>query len=289
MLTVRIFELTTFTNPEIMASIVFYPDKEKNEKSLLLLSFTFNHARLRLSTGLHIPLASWDKEGQKAKPAKDYSDINKKLRETGSFFLDKYDELFPKGCNFSKAEIRMKSDEILDAYKIFSGKKVVAETVKVSLISFIAVFQDRYKNKFHPAHLKHYNGLKNHLENFQTKKGFRVDFDTIGKDFYIKFTDYLKEFGLKPNTVGSHIKRVKRLMNEANEDKLTTNVDHHKREFKIIKEEVDTIYLTENEIMALYEMPLEIPAKRKIRDIFILNCLFRPYRPPIPAIPTPLF
>ena len=101
------------------------------------------------------------------------------------------------------------------------------------------------------AHLKHYNGLKNHLEEFETKKGFRVDFDTIGKDFYIKFTDYLKEFGLKPNTVGAHIKRIKRLMNEANEDKLTTNVDHHKREFKIIKVDVDTVYLTENEIKAL--------------------------------------
>lgn len=61
-------------------------------------------------------------------------------------------------------------------------------------------------------------------------------------------------------------------MNEALDDKLTTNQDHHKREFKIIKVDVDTVYLTENEIKALYEMPIDVPAKRRIRDIFVLNC-----------------
>jgi len=114
--------------------------------------------------------------------------------------------------------------------------------------------------------------LKKHLEEFQAKKGFPITFETIGKDFYIKFTDYLQDLHLKPNTIGSHIKRLKRLMNEALEDNLTSNQNHHKRDFKVIKEDVDTVYLTENEIKALYEMPLEIDSKRKIRDIFVLMC-----------------
>ena len=255
-----------------MASIVFYAEKEKNEKSLLLLSFTFNHERLRLSTGLHVPLKNWDQEAQKAKPAKEYVDVNKRLRETVNFFLDKYDELFPKGIKLSKDEVKRKSAEILEAFKVFTGRKKIVEADRISLISFIAGFQERFKNKISAAHLLHYNGLKNHLEAFQTKKEFRVDFDTIGKDFYLKFTDYLKEEGLKPNTIGSHIKRVKRLMNEANEDKLTTNHDHQNREFKVIKEDVDTIYLTESEIIALHKMNVEQPEFRRIRDIFVLNC-----------------
>ncbi|MGA3014275.1 MAG: site-specific integrase [Bacteroidales bacterium] len=255
-----------------MASVVFYLDKEVDENSLIFVSFTFNHARLRLSTGMHVPLKNCDHENQRAKPEKDYREVNKKLRETVNFFQDKYDELFPKGVQLSKDDTAGKSKEILEAYKIFTGKKKVTSTVPISLISFIAIFQDRYKNKFNPAHLNHYNGLKNHLEDFQTKKSFRIDFDTIGKDFYIKFTDYLAALGLKPNTIGAHIKRIKRLMNEAIEDKLTTNQDHHKRDFKIIKVDVDTVYLTENEIITLYEMTIDLPAKRKIRDIFVLNC-----------------
>jgi len=255
-----------------MASVSFYLGKETDEKSLIFVTFTFNHERLRLSTGLHVPKINWDKEGQKAKPAKDFSEVNKKLREISSLFLDKYDELFPTGMSSSKEEVKKKSAEILDAFNVFTGRKKANRASNISLLAYIAIYQDRYKKKLNAAHLIHYNGLKKHLEDFQEKKKFRVEFYTIGKDFYIKFTDYLKEIGLKPNTIGSHIKRVKRLMNEANEDKLTTNLDHQKRDFKVITEDVDTVYLTENEIKALYEMPLEIPAKRKIRDIFILNC-----------------
>ena len=255
-----------------MASIIFYPDKEKNGESLLLLSFTFNHERLRLSTGLHVPKDDWDQEAQKAKPAKDYPEVNKRLRETVNFFLDKYDELFAKGINLTKQEVKAKSDEIVEAFKVFTGRKKAIEAGRISLLSFIAIFQSRYKSKITSGHLSQYSGLKKHLENFQTKKEFPVDFDTIGKEFYIRFTDYLKELGLKPNTIGADISKIKRLMNEANEDKLTTNQDYKKRDFKIIHVDVDTIYLNENEIKALYEMNIESPLKRKARDIFVLNC-----------------
>ena len=255
-----------------MASIIFYPDKEKNGESLLLLSFTFNHERLRLSTGLHVPKDDWDQEAQKAKPAKDYPEVNKRLRETVNFFLDKYDELFAKGINLTKQEVKAKSDEIVEAFKVFTGRKKAIEAGRISLLSFIAIFQSRYKSKITSGHLSQYSGLKKHLENFQTKKEFPVDFDTIGKEFYIRFTDYLKELGLKPNTIGADISKIKRLMNEANEDKLTTNQDYKKRDFKIIHVDVDTIYLNENEIKALYEMNIESPPKRKARDIFVLNC-----------------
>jgi integrase len=222
--------------------------------------------------GLHVPKENWNQEEQKVKPVKDFADTNKRIRETVNFFHDKHDELFPKGFKASKEDAKNKADKIIEAFQIFTGRKVAATVKKETLISFIPIFQERYKNKFNPAHLKHYNGLKVHLEDFQEKKGFNVDFDTIGKDFYIKFTDYLHEKGLKPNTIGAHIKRVKRLMNEANEDKLTTNQDHHKRDFKVIKEDSDTVYLSLFEIQALYEMPIDNPGKRKIRDIFVLNC-----------------
>jgi hypothetical protein len=37
-------------------------------------------------------------------------------------------------------------------------------------------------------------------------------------------------------------------------------------------DDVDTVYLKENEIKALYEMPIELPAHRIIRDIFVIDC-----------------
>ena len=255
-----------------MASVKFYQYKETNGKTLILITFTFNHERLRLSTGLSCPVKAWDQEDQKVKPVKEFAESNKRLREITKFLLDKYDELFPSESVFSKEEIKKKAIELKNAFQVFSGRKDEEVKTQTTLISLIGIFRDRYKNKLNPFHLMAYNGLKNHLEAFQEKNKFRVDFDTIGKDFYIQFTDYLKEVGLKPNTIGGNIKRVKRLMNEAIEDKLTTNQDHKKRDFKVIKVEVDTVYLTEKEIKALYEMPIEIEETKKIRDIFVLNC-----------------
>ena len=255
-----------------MASVKFYQFKETNGKTLILITFTFNHERLRLSTGLSCPVKAWDQEDQKVKPVKEFAETNKRLREITKFLLDKYDELFPSESIFTKDEIKKKAVELKESYQVFSGRRDEETHIQTTLLSLIEIFQDRYKNKISAGHLVLYNGLKKHLELFQKKNNFRVDFETIGKDFYIQFTDYLKEAGLKPNTVGAHIKRVKRLMNEALEDKLTTNQDHRKRDFKVIKVDVDTVYLNEKEIRALYEMPIEIDETRRIRDIFVLNC-----------------
>jgi len=255
-----------------MAALKFYPHKETRGNTLILITFTFNHARLRLSTGISIPAIAWDEVDQKAKPLKDYAEQNKKLREISKFLFDKYDELFPSISRLSKDEVAKKSRELKESFQVFMGRKTQIIIPETTLLSFIAIFQERYKNRLNPGHLSHYNGLKTHLEEFQVKKGFPITFETIGKDFYIKFTDYLQELHLKPNTIGSHIKRLKRLMNEALEDNLTSNQNHHKRDFKVVREDVDTVYLTENEIKVLYEMPLEIDSKRRIRDIFVLMC-----------------
>lgn len=255
-----------------MASVIFYPDKEKNGKALLLISFTFNHKRLRLSSGVHVPVNKWDQEAQKIKPVKDFADENKRLRETVNFFLDKYDELFPKGIKLSEEEVNRKAEEMNEAFRVFTGRKKASVAQKITLYTYFDVFTERFKNRITKEHLDHYSGLKRHLEEFEKKHAFRIDFDTIGREFYFKFTDFLRAKTYKPNTIGSHIKRIKRLMNEAILDNLTTNREHQKKYFKATKEDADTIFLNETEIRALYEMEIEFPGYKRIRDIFILNC-----------------
>ena len=256
-----------------MATINFYADKERKNGCLILLTFTFKNQRLRLSTGLKVPLKAWHQEDQKAKPIKDYPESNKQLREINSFLLDKYDEVFPKGEQLSKDEVKKRSLAIRDAYQVFIGRKESGnEHHKLTLVEFIPIFQARYKNKFTSNHIKHYTGIKNYLEKYEKKIGKPIEFETINKEFYLGFVDYLKENNLKPNTIGSHIRRLKRLMNEAVEDKLTENQEHRSRNFKVITEETDKIYLTTNEIQALYKLKLDDLRMRRIRDLFVLHC-----------------
>jgi len=143
-----------------MASVIFYPDKEKNGKALLLISFTFNPKRLRLSSGVHVPVAKWDQETQKIKLVKDFADENKRLRETVNFFLDKYDELFPKGIKLSEDEVSRKSEEMNDAFKVFTGRKKASEIPKVTFYTYFDIFKERYKNNITKENLDHYSGPK---------------------------------------------------------------------------------------------------------------------------------
>ena len=123
-----------------------------------------------------------------------------------------------------------------------------------------------------PNHIKHFDGIKNHLENYEKKIGKTIEFETINKEFYLGFTDYLKELGRKTNTIGSHIRRLKRLMNEALDDKLTQNEEHRAKSFKVLNEETDKIYLSSDDIQKLYKLNLEDPRMRRIRDLFVLHC-----------------
>ena len=252
---------------------MFYADKERKNGCLILLTFTFNSQRLRLSTGLNVPLKAWNQEDQKAKPNKDYTETNKRLREINSFLLDTYDRLFPAGWKASKIEVKKRSLEIREAYQVFIGRKEDSIANRnPTLIEYIPIFQARYKNKVSANHIQHFNGIKTHLEEYQRRMGTIIDFDSINKEFYINFTDYLAAVNLKQNTIGSHIRRIKRLMNEANEDNLTTNQEHRARNFKVITEEADTIYLNAEEIQALYKLKIDDDRMRRIRDLFVLNC-----------------
>ena len=139
-----------------MATVKFYLDKERKNGSLILVTFTFNHERLRFSTGLNVPKKAWDDEDQKAKPVKDYVETNKHLRDVNSFLLNIYDGLFPKGAKISKEDVKKKSLEIREAYQVFAGRKDVDISNKTSLVEYIPILQARYRNKVSANHIQHF-------------------------------------------------------------------------------------------------------------------------------------
>jgi len=256
-----------------MAALKFYTEKERKNGCLIMVTFTFNHERLRLSTGLNVPEKAWDNDEQKVRPLKDYAEENKRIREINSFLLDTYDELFPKGLKLTKDETKKKSREIKERYQVFLGRKEGKEIKgKSSLTEFVTIFQDRYRNTCTSNYINHYTGIKMYLEKYEKKIGKPVEFESVNKEFYLGFIDFLKEFNLKPNTLGSYVRRLKRLMNEAVDDKLTENQEHQSKVFKVINEETDQIYLTPDEIQALYKLQFEDLRMRRIRDLFVLHC-----------------
>jgi len=155
---------------------------------------------------------------------------------------------------------------------VFTGRKQVVSPDQHTLLAFISTFQERMRENRSSRYLTHFTPLRHHLEEYGKTIGHEIDFKHINMDFYHDFLRYLTAKALKKNTIGSVIKRLKRIMSVALKEEITTNRRFQDSEFKGLTEEVDTIYLKENEIQALYKMELKNERAKTICDLFVLNC-----------------
>ena len=114
-----------------------------------------------------------------------------------------------------------------------------------------------------------YNSTFKHLVAFNNK----IQFKDIDLKFYKDFTEYLTKKEFKPNTIGKFFKVIKTVLNEAFEDGINTNQDFKKKGFKVIKEEVENIALTKEELDILKNYKLETEKEILIRDLFVIGCL----------------
>ena len=104
------------------------------------------------------------------------------------------------------------------------------------------------------------------LYEFRNQIGF---YDVDGR-FYEDFCRWMDEVkNYKANTKGTHIKNIKAAMNAAYKEGLHDNTTF--LQFKKPKEEVDNVYLTQDELDALYNLRL-VGYKAKARDIFLVGC-----------------
>lgn len=63
-------------------------------------------------------------------------------------------------------------------------------------------------------------------------------------------------------------------MNEAVDRNLTKNQEYRNTKFRILEEKVDKIYLSQKELLAIYQMKLSTIYEKynRVRDLFIIGC-----------------
>jgi integrase len=232
-----------------------------------------------------------------------YTREKRTLLNTGKYILAKYwnydinklRKNHPEYKEYSSFidSLRMKVERIVEDALI----KEIEPTVDYvrSIFDTDIIFNDKDKKKDFFSHLesfiegskmrvskdviKDYNSLKKHLTNFQKDKKVQLTFNTITYENYVKLREYLiydaikpdKTKGLSINTVGKQIKNLKAFMRDCIKRGIT---DYKDLSFlKVETEEVDSIYLNEEEIKTIYEVDLsELPQLEKYRDLFIIGC-----------------
>ncbi|MBL7847243.1 MAG: tyrosine-type recombinase/integrase [Cyclobacteriaceae bacterium] len=116
---------------------------------------------------------------------------------------------------------------------------------------------------------------KHKVEEFCNANGISPTLESIDMAFYHAFIKYMEAEKLEPNTMGKHIKELKAILRECADRDLKVNTAYLKKSFKVIRQQVDSIYLNEEQLRVLLEGKFEdqlTPAEIRQRDIFVCGC-----------------
>ena len=210
--------------------------------------------KLRISTGLAVPPALWDEKKQRCKGT---LPIAQRINSSLADYEKKITDTLAEGQALGEDKEKLK-DRVL---KVF-GKGV--EDKELFLPFFFRWLNEGTANKlnYNKQDLYTYHRLSELLPKDLT-------FEDIDYNFYTSLLKILRENGLKENTIGLYLRKIKAVMNEAYKRGLHTNVSYHN--FKVVKEEVDAVYLTAEELKRLSELKLR-GTLAKTRDLFLLGC-----------------
>ena len=127
--------------------------------------------------------------------------------------------------------------------------------------------------------IKDYRTLRKHLISFKEYSSQPVTFRNLNLIFYNEFMDYLfckvikpnGTVGLLTNSAGKIIRLLKGFVNYQIVKGVIPLIDL--RNFKVVEEETDAIYLNEKELATIYALDLSDDKQlEEIRDIFITGC-----------------
>lgn len=247
-----------------MAVFNFYLKKPgKAGDSLIVYSFSFNGRRLVSTTGQRIDPKNWSDTKSQMKPAVPGAlEFNRHLESLKEAILRLYHGLSANG--------RIPSpDELKEALR----NEIAPEESKQFLIPAMEEFIRENSMLKQPNTVKTYRTTLHHLRQYEVYAGLRrTDLSQVDEKFYTRFVTFLQtRQNLSLNSVGRCIKILKTLLKYANRRGWITRESFP--EFKVMQEETQAIYLSEEEIQTLYTLDLsQHPHLERTRDLFLIGC-----------------
>jgi integrase len=263
--------------------------------STVFIQYCYNaKQKTLLHTGIKIPPAYWKAKqcciaDKLSEEFGDHETLNKELRRLVRIAEDLVTHAVQTKIQDKGAFVKKTFSPTLEVTTV---EERVNETAKReaeekrSKLDIYYQFDEYIKSKqrkVSPATLTVYRNVKSHLQAYEKYSNKKITFENLDFSFYEDFVDYLtfehvhmrrQEVltGLKLNTIGKTIKHLRGFIKDRAKRKIISPIDL--TDFKIPEEESDAIYLTHQEIAAIYQTDLTAHAHLiEYRDLFVLACL----------------
>lgn len=273
----------------MQGTVRFELRQEKRQKSGMVpigLIYSVKGQRKRLGTGQVIFDINWDYQMQRGVyvSKKDFkagsfpsspsllltqieiSDINEALDDIEKR-VDKVER------DFIKDEISFSSQMVVDLLKDKKPSNLKSEEANRYIFTFIDKYIDDHSATRVKGSLGVYRALKVHLEAFEKHFKRRVTFADIDYTFLKSFENFLIQYrDLANTTVAKQLSTLKTFLGYARMHGVTVN-DRY-RDFKIKRQGLEVIALTQNEFDALFNLDLSNNTRlRHVRDVFCFSCV----------------
>jgi integrase len=267
-----------------MGEVNFYLKKpaKSTGKSLIYLKFKYNNGNALVYTfGQSIEPANWNQDKQRVKS-------NRQTIENGLNLLNGLLD------NLAKVTMKAYNNEIkngvpepekirsyLDDFLSFTANRKTNNSAPdfMSLIDRFISGEIKFAGKDKsPNTLANYQSTKRHLLAYQEKSKIKVTFDSITLDFFYKYLAFLKTLkgrdggSFSHNSKAGDIKNIKVFMAEAVDLQYTKNMEFKHRKFSMPEIDVDAVYLSEKEIIDLYNFKIEHKTLEQVKDLFVFGC-----------------
>ncbi|QLG44582.1 tyrosine-type recombinase/integrase [Costertonia aggregata] len=260
-----------------MATITFKPRPGKKKTTPIYLIFSFGRKReLRYSTGFTISdISNWNFDKQRIKNVVSEpmsNKINQSLQQLELFFENKYNELLSARIDINNQVLRNELDLYLKKRKprsTPSSYKTLLECYKWYYTYYSKNSLPTTKKPLALGTVKSYKTSYEVLKEFSDNV-YAINYDRITLDFYSDFIEFLNEKNFSKNYISNHIKMLKTIMNYAWEKKFHNSMDFKSKSFAKTNEEVDSIYLSENELQKIQSLELR-GRKDNARDLFLIG------------------
>ena len=242
-----------------------------------------------MASGLEVDIQAWIKSKKSPTTLKNFRDANPELTAKMDAIKKNMDAVLKRDTPITKEEMR----EIIDAVVFAEAReaqqrkkeekaKKEAEAKRMTLNKFIDLYKDQVEHggrqtdkgrNYAPATVRSIKQAMKQFELFQTEMKRTYDFKDIDMNFYYDYTAYLKNKKYSINSVGKCIKELKAIMNAAEVEGYHTNNAWKDKKFKGTRVEIDSIYLTQEDLDKMMDVDLSKYEEGHTiaRDIFMVG------------------
>lgn len=267
-----------------MASFNFYLKDKKAEKETPIHLYIWNHnQKLVYSTGKLIHPKFWNESKQNARDSKDFPQT-KLFNNSLKFIRDVAEKIVLElelelGRIPAPKELKARLDQELKQELSPSQSENSENRIPTFLELFKGFIEDSKDGtrltasgkRLDLRSIQKYNTVYDTLKEFSKK--YYLTFESIDKNFYSKFVAFLNKKKYSLNNVGKYIQVIKTFLTYATENGFNKNLFFQSKQFKAYKVAGFSIYLTEEEINAIYEKDLtKSPHLERVRDLFVVGC-----------------